>query len=98
MSILLAGIFGTLEEVNYGGNMPTNTDISELENHLSADAAVNVQAWLEQPKYAEYHEELEQMIANEQWQDLEVAFFETLYVWSHCMNDCGNRLFFSGFW
>lgn len=50
----------------------------QLEAHLSKEAAQNVHAWLTQPKYAEYHDELREMIASEQWQQLEDAFFKVL--------------------
>ena len=47
-------------------------------NNLSSDAADNVTAWLTQPKYAEYKAELEQMIADKKWQELEDAFFKVI--------------------
>lgn len=53
-------------------------DAAGFEKHLSADAIANIQAWLEQPKYAEYRSEIEQMIANERWRDLEDAFFKVI--------------------
>lgn len=46
--------------------------------YLSADAITNINQWLEEPKYAEYKVELEQMIAAEKWQELEDAFFKTI--------------------
>lgn len=48
------------------------------QSHLSKDAAKNVETWLNEPKYAEYKPELEQMIADERWQDLEDAFFAVI--------------------
>lgn len=45
---------------------------------LSPDAVTNINAWLDQPKYAEYKPQLEQMIADEQWQDLENSFFKII--------------------
>ena len=53
-------------------------DHTALREHVSADAYKNIQDWLEQPKYAEYKAELEKMIADERWQDLEDAFFKVL--------------------
>lgn len=50
----------------------------QLETHLSKDAAHNVYAWLTEPKYAEYKVELEELIAQEQWKQLEDAFFKVL--------------------
>ena len=47
-------------------------------NNLSSDASANVTAWLTQPKYAEYKAELEQMIADKKWQELEDAFFKVI--------------------
>ena len=44
--------------------------------HLSNDAAKNVQEWLDKPKYAEYKDELVDMIERGLWQDLEDAFFQ----------------------
>lgn len=46
--------------------------------HVSEAAAQNIHAWLTEPKYAQYHEELEQMIAEERWQELEDAFFKVI--------------------
>ena len=48
--------------------------MDSVKQHVSAEAAANIERWLTEPKYAEYKVELEQMIANEQWQDLEDAF------------------------
>lgn len=58
--------------------MPTRLDTSALAEHLSAGAVANIKAWLEQPKYAEYRQELESLIAEERWQELEDAFFKVL--------------------
>lgn len=51
---------------------------ANLNEHLSAAAVRNITHWLEQPKYAEYKAELEEMIAGEQWQELEDAFFKVI--------------------
>ena len=53
----------------------TNTD---LKAHISEAAAQNIQIWLSEPKYAEYVPELEKMIAEERWQELEDAFFKVI--------------------
>jgi len=49
-----------------------------LSQHLSKDAAKNVTAWLNEPKYADYRDELVKMIEAERWQDLEDAFFKVI--------------------
>ncbi len=47
-------------------------------DHVSQEAAKNIEEWLVQPKYAEYKSELEEMIARESWQELEDAFFKVV--------------------
>lgn len=49
-----------------------------VNQHLSEAAAENVSKWLLEPKYAEYKDELEQMIADERWHELEDAFFKVV--------------------
>lgn len=51
---------------------------SHLKQHLSADAVANIQTWLTEPKYNLYKSELEAMIAEENWQDLEDRFFQVI--------------------
>lgn len=51
---------------------------SDVDQHLSKDAVQNINVWLEQPKYAEYKPELEKMIADGQWQQLEDSFFKVI--------------------
>lgn len=46
-----------------------------MQTHLSQEAQKNIQAWLTEPKYAEYKEELEKLIAQEDWKTLEDSFF-----------------------
>lgn len=48
------------------------------QTHLSKDAAKNVEKWLTKSKYSQYTSELEQMIADERWQDIEDAFFAVI--------------------
>lgn len=48
------------------------------QEHVSPDAAKNIEAWLTEPKYAEYKTELEQMITDQRWKDLEDAFFKVI--------------------
>jgi phosphoglucomutase len=52
------------------------TDI--LKQNLSVDALHNVSAWLNEPKYAEYRDDLVEMIEAERWQELEDAFFKVI--------------------
>lgn len=47
----------------------------DYQAHVSADAAMNIEKWLTEPKYAEYKAELEELIENKQWKVLEDAFF-----------------------
>ncbi|MDX2775894.1 phospho-sugar mutase [Streptomyces caniscabiei] len=49
-----------------------------LSQHLSEAATKNVQTWLNEPKYAEYRDDLVEMIEQERWQELEDAFFKVI--------------------
>ncbi len=49
-----------------------------VHENLSESAAANVIVWLEKPKYAEYRFELEQLILDEKWHELEDAFFKVI--------------------
>jgi phosphoglucomutase len=55
--------------------MPT---VENLSQHLSSEAVKNVTAWLNEPKYAQYRDDLMQMINEEHWEDLENAFFKVI--------------------
>jgi phosphoglucomutase len=46
--------------------------------NLSSDAVKNINQWLNEPKYAQYKTELEQMIADAEWQQLEDSFFKVV--------------------
>lgn len=46
--------------------------------HLSKSAAHNLERWLREQKYADYREEIEDMIEREAWKDLEDAFFKVI--------------------
>lgn len=46
--------------------------------HLSADAITNINQWLTESKYAEYKDELEELIAREDWKTLEDSFFKVI--------------------
>ncbi|MGB2786976.1 MAG: phospho-sugar mutase [Candidatus Saccharimonadaceae bacterium] len=50
----------------------------DLNEHLSPGAVKNVQDWLTGAKYADYKPELELMIADQRWKDLEDAFFKVI--------------------
>ncbi len=49
-----------------------------LRQHLSETAVINVNEWLNEPKFSEYKAELEKMIADERWHDIEDAFFKVV--------------------
>lgn len=51
---------------------------STASEHLSADAVNNINDWLEGAKYVDYKAELEQMIADQDWQQLEDSFFKVI--------------------
>lgn len=51
---------------------------STILGKLSEAAARNVERWLNDPKYDEYKDELQSMIAAERWDDIEDAFFTQL--------------------
>lgn len=46
--------------------------------HLSQDAITNITHWLDEDKYSEYKESLEQLIAEEEWKTLEDSFFKVI--------------------
>lgn len=48
------------------------------QDHLSPEAITNINAWLTESKYAQYKEELEKMIAEERWKELEDSFFKVV--------------------
>lgn len=52
--------------------------MQNLREHLSEAAAVNVEKWLTEARYDEYKAELEQMIADGHWKELEDAFFKVI--------------------
>lgn len=54
------------------------SNMSALRDHLSEASVENIMKWLSEPLYSEYHAELETMIKNEQWQQLEDAFFKVV--------------------
>jgi phosphomannomutase len=52
--------------------------VDTVREHVSQAAAENIEAWLTQPKYAEYKTELENLIEAEEWQHLEDSFFQII--------------------
>lgn len=48
------------------------------QQNLSAEAVSNIEVWLTQPKYAQYKDDLEKMIADGRWKELEDAFFKVI--------------------
>lgn len=52
--------------------------MAEYRKYVSETAAENITRWLEEPKYAEYRDQLEKMISDERWKDLEDAFFKVI--------------------
>ena len=49
-----------------------------LSQHLSEAATKNILTWLNEPKYAEYRDDLAEMIELQKWQELEDAFFKVI--------------------
>jgi phosphoglucomutase len=54
--------------------MPTE----DLSKHLSPEAVTNITAWLNEPKYAQYRDDLIEMINEGHWEELENAFFKVI--------------------
>lgn len=52
--------------------------MATYHEHLSESAISNLDQWLTKPKYAEYKTEVEKMIADERWQELEDSFFKVI--------------------
>lgn len=53
--------------------------LSELAKaNLSSDTIKNINDWLTQPKYEQYKADLEEMLANQKWHELEDAFFKVI--------------------
>lgn len=50
----------------------------KLQKNLSVEAVKNVENWLSESKYAEYRDELVEMIEGERWSELEDAFFKVI--------------------
>ena len=50
--------------------------MSRVDGKVSPEAAANINMWLTEPKYAMYADAVRQMILDEQWKELEDAFFK----------------------
>lgn len=50
----------------------------QLEAHVSKTAYETISAWRKEPKYAQYADEVEALIQQERWQDLEDRFFQKI--------------------
>lgn len=53
-------------------------DTELLKQHVSEAAFENISVWLSEPKYAEYVTEIEQLVAAQDWHELEDSFFKVL--------------------
>ena len=49
-----------------------------IRQNLSEEAAKNLEAWLTEPKYQEYKEELEELVSAGEWHKLEDAFYKVV--------------------
>src|SRR6478672_1985038 len=52
--------------------------LESIRGNLSETAAINVERWLNEPKYAEYKPELKSMIQAGRFEELEDAFYSTI--------------------
>ncbi|HCH34869.1 MAG: Phosphoglucomutase/phosphomannomutase alpha/beta/alpha domain I [Candidatus Saccharibacteria bacterium GW2011_GWC2_48_9] len=53
-------------------------DTELLRQHVSKAAYDNISLWLHEPKYIQYTAEIEQLIRDERWKELEDSFFKVL--------------------
>lgn len=53
-------------------------DSETLKQHVSSAAFENISKWLNEPKYAEYVGEIERLVADENWKELEDSFFKVV--------------------
>lgn len=53
-------------------------DTELLRQHVSKAAYDNISLWLREPKYIQYTAEIEQLIRDERWKELEDSFFKVL--------------------
>lgn len=55
-----------------------NNELKNAENHLSKSAFENLKIWFFDERYKEFHTEIEKLIINEEWKELEDSFFKVL--------------------
>ena len=52
--------------------------MEEVKRNISKAACLNLEKWLNEPKFADFHNEIEALIAQKNWRELEDAFFKVL--------------------
>lgn len=55
-----------------------NNELKNAENHLSKSAFENLKTWFFDERYKEFHTEIEKLIIDEKWEELEEPFFKVL--------------------
>lgn len=55
-----------------------NNELKNAENHLSKSAFENLKIWFFDERYKEFHTEIEKLIIDEEWEELEDSFFKVL--------------------
>lgn len=55
-----------------------NNELKNAENHLSKSAFENLKIWFFDERYKEFHTEIEKLIIDEKWEELEDPFFKVL--------------------
>lgn len=55
-----------------------NNELKNAENHLSKSAFENLKIWFFDERYKEFHTEIEKLIIDEKWKELEDSFFKVL--------------------
>lgn len=55
-----------------------NNELKNAENHLSKSAFENLKIWFFDERYKEFHAEIEKLIIDEKWEELEESFFKVL--------------------
>jgi phosphoglucomutase phosphomannomutase len=55
-----------------------NNELKNAENHLSKSAFENLKIWFFDERYKEFHTEIEKLIIDEKWEELEESFFKVL--------------------
>lgn len=53
-------------------------DSETLKQHVSSAAFDNISKWLSEPKYAEFVGEIEQLVVDKNWKELEDSFFKVV--------------------